>query len=98
MDVGAAKAPPKPLDWRIVARHRVNETSKRLDMLQGMGPRWRPPWWRASPIQRLSDRGGTSRPGLDWCRSSKDNFGSIGKQGDRYLSSLFTAGALVVIR
>jgi transposase len=28
----------------------------------------------------------------------KDKLGSIGKQGDRYLRSLFTAGALAVIR
>jgi transposase len=29
---------------------------------------------------------------------SKDRLGSISKQGDRYLRSLFTAGALAVIR
>jgi hypothetical protein len=29
---------------------------------------------------------------------SKDKLGNIGKQGDRYLRSLFTAGALAVIR
>jgi transposase len=28
----------------------------------------------------------------------KDKLGSIGKQGDRYLRNLFTAGALAVIR
>jgi transposase len=28
----------------------------------------------------------------------KDNLGSISKQGDRYLRSLFVAGALAVIR
>jgi transposase len=28
----------------------------------------------------------------------KDKLGSISKQGDRYLRSLFTAGALAVIR
>src|SRR5262249_21261899 len=34
-----------------------------------------------------------SRPG-----SGKDKLGSISKQGDRYLRSLFTVGALAVIR
>ena len=64
---------------------------------------WLPPWSPASPIPRLSDRGGTSQPGSGSCRSStrvvaRDKLGSITKQGDRYLRSLFTAGALAVIR
>ena len=64
---------------------------------------WLPPWSQASPIQRHSDRDGTSQPGSGSCRSStragdKDKLGSISKQGDRYLRSLFTAGALAVIR
>jgi transposase len=46
---------------------------------------------------------GFFRPGSGSCRSNtraggKDKFGSISKQGDRYLRSLFTAGALAVIR
>src|SRR5207344_3168824 len=37
--------------------------------------------------------------GLDWARSQTAlKFGSISKQGDRYLRSLFVAGALAVIR
>jgi transposase len=65
--------------------------------------RWPPLWSTASPIQRLSDPGGISRPGSGSCRSStraggKERLGSISKQGDRYLRSLFTAGALAVIR
>ena len=42
--------------------------------------------------------------GLGWARAEaklergKDKLGSISKQGDRYLRSLFTAGALAVIR
>jgi transposase len=40
---------------------------------------------------------------LDWCRrqhssGGRDRLGSISKQGDRYLRSLFMAGALAVIR
>ncbi|WP_247458329.1 MULTISPECIES: transposase [Bradyrhizobium] len=54
-------------------------------------------------IPRFSDRDGTSRPGSGSCRSrtrggGKNKLGSISKQGDRYLHSLFTAGALAVIR
>ncbi len=52
--------------------------------------------------QGPSDRDETSRPGLGSCRSrtraGADKLGSISKQGDRYLRSLFTAGALAVIR
>ena len=63
--------------------------------------RWPPLWSQASPTRRLSGRAGTSQPGSGSCRSStrgKDKLGSISKQGDRYLRSLFTAGALAVIR
>jgi hypothetical protein len=64
---------------------------------------WLPPWSPASPMRRPSDRGGTSQPGSGSCRSNtraggKDRLGSISKQGDRFLRSLFTAGALAVIR
>jgi transposase len=63
--------------------------------------RWPPLWWPVLQIRRLSGRDGTSRPGSDWYRSSTRaaaRTGSISKQGDRYLRSLFTAGALAVIR
>src|SRR5271156_4653975 len=68
-----------------------------------LGPRWLRPWSPVSLIRRLSDQVGTSRPGLGWCRSrsssgGKQRLGGISKQGDRYLRSLFTAGALAVIR
>jgi hypothetical protein len=61
--------------------------------------RWPPLWSPALLIQRLSDLVGISRRGLDSCRSKtraggKDRLGSISKQGDCYLRSLFTAGAL----
>ncbi len=49
-----------------------------------------------------SDQDVTSRPGLGSFRSSisggKDRLGSISKQGDRYLRSLFVADALAVVR
>ena len=65
--------------------------------------RWPRLWSPASSIRRLSDRDGTSQPGSGSCRSStrgggKNKLGSISKQGDRYLRSLFAAGALAVIR
>src|SRR5262245_21415578 len=64
---------------------------------------WPRRWLRVSPIRKHSDQGATSRLGSGWCRSSissggKQKLGSISKQGDRYLRSLFTAGALAVIR
>src|SRR5262245_55521977 len=67
------------------------------------GRRWPQLWSRASLILGLSDRGGTSRPGsaLSLSRTpvgARTSLSSISKQGDRYLRSLFTAGALAVIR
>src|ERR1039458_8826855 len=64
---------------------------------------WPPHWLLPLPTQRPFDQGATSRPGSGWCQSStqaggKDRLGSISKQGDRYLRSLFVAGALAVIR
>ena len=61
------------------------------------------PWSQASPMPRPSVRDGTSRLGLDFVpkqhsSGGKNKLGSISKQGDRYLRSLFTAGALAVIR
>ena len=60
-------------------------------------------WSLPSLTQRSSDQGATSQPGSGSCRSSiraggKDRLGGISKQGDRYLRSLFVAGALAVIR
>ena len=65
--------------------------------------RWPPLWSPASPIRRLSGRGGdfSAWIGLvpkQHSSGGKDRLGSISKQGDRYLRSLFTAGALAVIR
>jgi hypothetical protein len=63
---------------------------------------WPRPWLRVLRIRRHSDQDATSQPGSGWCQSSiragKEKLGSISKQGDRYLRSLFTAGALAVIR
>ena len=63
---------------------------------------WRLRWLPASPTQRCSDQAGTSRPERlvpkQNSSGGKDRFGSISKRGDRYLRSLFTTGALAVIR
>ena len=61
---------------------------------------WPPLWLPALPTLKPSGPGGTSRPGLGWQNSSggKERLGNISKRGDRYLRSLFTTGALAVIR
>jgi len=63
---------------------------------------WPRLWSPASPMRRPSDRGDFSAwIGLvpkQHSSGGKDKLGSISKQGDRYLRSLFTAGALAVIR
>ena len=64
--------------------------------------RWRQLWPPALLIPRPFDRDGNFRLGSgSWKQHSsggKDKLGSISKQGDRYLRSLFTTGALAVIR
>jgi transposase len=51
------------------------------------------------PIQELFDRGEIFRPVPQQNSSGdKEKLGSITKRGDRYLRSLFTAGALAMIR
>jgi transposase len=65
----ALKAQILAFDRRIMAWHRSNETSKRLDAIPGVGPHWRLRRWRASLIPRYFDRAGISRPGSDLCRS-----------------------------
>jgi len=90
-------------DRMINAWHRSNETSKRLDEIPGVGP-----VLATALIASVADPK-TFRSGRDFSawiglvpkqRSSggRDKLGSISKQGDRYLRSLFTAGALAVIR
>jgi transposase len=55
-------------DRRIMAWHRSNETSKRLDAIPGVGPHWQQRWSRALPIPKPSNPGGTFQPGLVSCR------------------------------
>jgi transposase len=90
-------------DRMITAWHRSNETSKRLDALPGVGPALATALVAsvADPKAFRSGRDFSAWVGLVPKQSSsggEQKLGSISKQGDRYLRSLFTAGALAVIR
>jgi transposase len=90
-------------DRMINAWHRSNETSKRLDEIPGVGPALATALVAsvADPRAFRSGRDFSAWIGLvprQHSSGGKDKLGSISKQGDRYLRSLFTAGALAVIR
>ena len=97
------KAQILEFDRQIMAWHRSNATSKRLDDIPGIGPAL------ATALVASVGDPRAFRSGRDFSawiglvprqRSSggKDKLGGICKQGDRYLRSLFTTGALAVIR
>jgi transposase len=97
------KAQILEFDRRIIAWHRSNATSKRLDAIPGVGPALATALVAsiADPKAFRSGRDFSAWVGLVPKQSSsggKDKLGSISKQGDRYLRGLFTAGALAVIR
>ena len=99
----ALKAQILEFDRRILAWHRSNATSKRLDAIPGVGPALATALVAsiADPRAFRSGRDFSAWVGLVPTQNSsggKDKLGSISKQGDRYLRSLFTAGALAVIR
>jgi transposase len=99
----ALKAQILEFDRRIIAWHRSNATSKRLDAIPGVGPALATALVAsiADPKAFRSGRDFSAWVGLVPKQNSsggKDKLGSISKQGDRYLRSLFTAGALAVIR
>jgi transposase len=90
-------------DRRIMAWHRSNETSKRLDEIPGVGPALATALVAsiADPKVFRSGRDFSAWIGLVPKQNSsggKDRLGNISKRGDRYLRSLFTTGALAVIR
>ena len=90
-------------DRLIMAWHRSSEASKRLDDIPGVGPALATALVAsvADPKAFRSGRDFSAWIGLvPKQRSSggKEKPGNISKQGDRYLRSLFTAGALAVIR
>jgi transposase len=90
-------------DRIIMAWHRSNETSQRLDAIPGVGPMLATALVAsvADPKAFRSGRNFSAWIGLvpkQHSSGGKDRLGSISKQGDRYLRSLFMAGALAVIR
>jgi len=97
------KAQILEFDRRIMAWHRSNETSRRLDAVPGIGPALATALVASVPDPKAfrSGRNFSAWIGLvpkQHSSGGKDRLGNITKQGDRYLRSLFTAGALAVIR
>lgn len=99
----ALKAQILEFDRQIMLWHRLHETSKRLDEVPGVGPALATALVAsiADPKAFRSGRDFSAWIGLvpkQHSSGGKDRLGSISKQGDRYLRSLFMAGALAVIR
>jgi transposase len=97
------KAQILEFDRQIMAWHRSNETSRRLDAIPGIGPALATALVAsvADPKAFRSARNFSAWIGLvpqQHSSGGKDRLGTISKQGDRYLRSLFTTGALAVIR
>ena len=90
-------------DRMIIAWHRSSETSRRLDDCPGIGPALATALVAtvADPKAFRSGRNFSAWIGIvpkQHSSGGKDRLGRISKQGDRYLRSLFVAGALAVIR
>ena len=90
-------------DRMIMTWHRSSATSKRLDEIPGVGPALATALVAsiADPKAFRSGRDFSAWIGLvpkQHSSGGKEKLGSISKQGDRYLRSLFTTGALAVIR
>ena len=90
-------------DRMIIAWHRSNEASRRLDAIPGVGP-----MLATALVASIADAK-VFRSGRNFSvwiglvprqhsSGGKDRLGSISKQGDRYLRGLFVIGALAVIR
>ena len=97
------KAQILQFDRMIMAWHRSSEASRRLDDIPGVGPALATALVAsvADPKAFRSGRDFSAWIGLVPKQNSsggKDKLGSISKRGDRYLRSLFTTGALAVIR
>ena len=97
------KAQILQFDRMITAWHRSSEASRRLDDIPGIGPVLATALVAsvADPKVFRSGRDFSAWIGLVPKQNSsagKDRLGSISKRGDRYLRSLFTTGALAVIR
>jgi transposase len=97
------KAQILQFDRLIRAWHRSSEVSKRLDAIPGVGPALATALVAsvADPKAFRSGRDFSAWIGLVPKQNSsggKDKLGNISKRGDRYLRSMFTTGALAVIR
>jgi transposase len=97
------KAQILQFDRLITAWHRSSEVSKRLDAIPGVGPALATALVVSVPDPKAfrSGRDFSAWIGLVPKQNSsggKDKLGNISKRGDRYLRSLFTTGALAVIR
>jgi len=97
------KAQILEFDRMIRAWHRSNEASRRLDAIPGVGPALATALVAsvANPKAFRSGRDFSAWIGLVPKQNSsggKERLGNISKRGDRYLRSLFTTGALAVIR
>jgi len=97
------KAQILQFDRMIMAWHRSNNLSRRLDELPGVGPALATALVAsvADPKAFRSGRDFSAWIGLvpkQHSSGGKQKLGGISKQGDRYLRGLFTAGALAVIR
>ena len=101
--LGSLKAQILGFDRVIVAWHRSNDASRRLDAIPGVGPMLATALVAsvADPRVFRSGRNFSAWIGLvpkQHSSGGKDRLGGISKQGDRYLRGLFVAGALAVIR
>src|SRR5207342_2731101 len=90
-------------DRVIMAWHRSNEASRRLDAIPGVGPILATALVAsvADPKVFRSGRNFSAWIGLvpkQHSSGGRARLGSISKKGDRYLRGLFVAGALAVIR
>src|SRR5271170_2581005 len=97
------KAQILQFDRMITAWHRSSEASRRLDDIPGIGPVLATALVAsvADPKVFRSGRDFSAWIGLVPKQNSsggKNRLGGISKRGDRYLRSLFTTGALAVIR
>jgi transposase len=103
IQLGALREQIRILDRRILGWQRTNETAKRLVALPGVGPALATALVAsvADPKVFRSGRDFSAWVGLVPKQNStggKAKLGNVSKQGDRYLRSLFTVGALAVIK
>jgi transposase len=97
------KAQILQFDRLIMAWHRSNEASRRLDDIPGIGPALATALVAtvADPQAFRSGRNFSAWIGIvpkQHSSGGKDRLGSVSKRGDRYLRGLFVDGALAVIR